>query len=229
MVINVAILCGFLGLYSFITTHKHAVVLSAQTSDSTVSIGAVRWSPRNLSTRHFRNGDSILHARTKEQWIRAYETNTPAWCYYDDDSTNLRSYGCLYNIHAVKDKRGLAPKGWRIPETNDWIATFKAIREYDKCGIRRSMQSRYGWNSNGIDAFGFKALPSGYRDGRGIYDGARERCLWWRVTGKSNVRDQIDSLCEAPYIWFEESIQFYDLSVVIARPSFGLSVRCVKE
>lgn len=80
-----------------------------------VKIGDQIWMPENLNVDTFRNGDSIHHMQTKEEWDDAAHNEVPAWCYYDFDPSNGEKYGKLYNWHAVNDPRGLAPDGWRVP------------------------------------------------------------------------------------------------------------------
>lgn len=77
------------------------------------------WHEKNLDLAFFRNGDPIPQAQSKEEWTKAIEDKQPAWCYYDNDSTSAEKRGKLYNWYAVNDKRGLAPKGWRVPNLDD--------------------------------------------------------------------------------------------------------------
>jgi uncharacterized protein (TIGR02145 family) len=80
-----------------------------------IIIGKQIWMTENLNLDKFQNGDSIPEARTIEEWMNACENKQPAWCYYNNDSTNGEKYGKLYNLFAVIDSRGLAPEGWHIP------------------------------------------------------------------------------------------------------------------
>ena len=70
---------------------------------------------KNLNVSRFRNGEIIFEAKTIEEWEKAGENKTPAWCYYNNNPTNGAKYGKLYNWYAVNDIRALAPKGWHIP------------------------------------------------------------------------------------------------------------------
>ncbi len=85
-----------------------------------VKIGTQFWMVENLNVITFRNGDTIMEARSSEEWIDASKENKPAWCYCNNDSLNAKKYGKLYNWYAVSDPRGLAPKGgWYIPSIAD--------------------------------------------------------------------------------------------------------------
>ena len=46
------------------------------------------WASKNLDVDHFRNGDVIPEAKTAEDWRIACESKIPAWCYFDNDSSN---------------------------------------------------------------------------------------------------------------------------------------------
>src|ERR1043165_1390179 len=86
-----------------------------------VQIGTQTWSTKNLDVSKFRNGDAITEAKTAAEWMAAAEQRKPAWCYYNNDASNGKKYGKLYNWFAVSDPRGLAPDGWHVPSDAEWI------------------------------------------------------------------------------------------------------------
>ncbi len=86
----------------------------------TTTIGSQTWTTSNLDVDRFRNGDKILEVTSGEQWKKAWDDGTPAWCYYEYKEENGLKYGRLYNWHAVTDPRGLAPEGWHIPKITEW-------------------------------------------------------------------------------------------------------------
>ena len=55
---------------------------------NTVKINKQEWLEQNLNIDHFRNGDTIIQASTKEAWKKAAESGTPAWCYYGYKAEN---------------------------------------------------------------------------------------------------------------------------------------------
>ena len=91
----------------------------AQSSDD-VKIGKQIWMSKNLDVSTFRNGEAIPEAKNAEEWAKAGENKTAAYCYYDYDSKNGKVYGKLYNWYAVNDSRGLAPNGYHIPSDAEW-------------------------------------------------------------------------------------------------------------
>lgn len=78
------------------------------------------WMAKNLNVSKFSNGDPIKECKTFQAWFDANLRGEPAWCYYDFDKANAEKYGKLYNYFAVTDRRWLAPKGWRVPNKEDF-------------------------------------------------------------------------------------------------------------
>jgi len=83
----------------------------------TVQIGNQCWIVENLKVTHYRNGDAITHITSDTAWANA---SSGAYCYFNNDPTNIEDYGNLYNWFAVNDSRGLAPQGWHVATDDDW-------------------------------------------------------------------------------------------------------------
>lgn len=81
-----------------------------------ITIGEQIWMTKNLDVINFQNGDPITQALNKEDWIRLLIEGKPAWCYFNFVD---KQYGKIYNFHAIIDKRGLSPKGWKIPNKDE--------------------------------------------------------------------------------------------------------------
>lgn len=92
-----------------------------------IVIGKQVWMSKNLNVDRFQNGDLIPEAKTREQWEIASKELKPAWCYFDNNPDNGEKYGRLYNYYAIIDPRGLAPKGWRIADDEDWKSLEREI------------------------------------------------------------------------------------------------------
>lgn len=144
-----------------------------------VTIGERVWMGQNLDVDSFRNGDPIPHARTDEEWAKADAEETPAWCYFGNDSANGRKYGRLYNWHAVADPRGLAPEGWSIPSDADWNELAEALGGTRNAG--KVLKSSSGWkdDGNGTNESGFTGRPGGARMPAGgfVWEG-QSACFW---------------------------------------------------
>ncbi len=113
----------------------------------TVVIGNQTWMAENLNVATFRNGDPIPQVKTIEEWEKASERGKPAWCYYDYDPKNGTKYGKLYNWFAVSDPRGIAPRGWHIPDHLDWIDLEEYLGDAEFAGDK--MKNTNGWSSYG--------------------------------------------------------------------------------
>ena len=110
---------------------KYAAYLLG-TAFETVQIGSQIWTKQNLNVSTFRNGEPIPEARTDEEWKEAGRLHHAAWCYYKNDPNNagVKWYGKLYNYWAVVDKRGLAPKGFHIPNKDEWTIFLNFLGEF---------------------------------------------------------------------------------------------------
>lgn len=137
------------------------------------------WMTENLNVDKFRNGDPIPHAKSPEEWKKAGEDKQPAWCYYDNNPTNGKKYGKLYNWYAVSDKRGLAPDGWHIPSDKEWTAFMNSLGS----NAIRKMKSTKGWydNGNGTNESGFAGLPGGFRNAEGKFINIGYFGFWWCI------------------------------------------------
>jgi uncharacterized protein (TIGR02145 family) len=82
-------------------------------------IGNKIFMAKNLNSTRFRNGDSIFFAKNIEEWHLAGRQEIPAYRYSNFDNSENNNGNMLYNFFAVKDERGLAPFGWRIPNLED--------------------------------------------------------------------------------------------------------------
>jgi hypothetical protein len=120
-----------------------------------VTIGTQVWMTENLNVDKFRNGDPIPQAKTDAEWKNADKNGKPAWCYHDNNPANGAKYGKLYNWHAVKDPRGLAPKGWHIPNDDDFInylQSFEGLIQFSAlAGSCRHPNGSFGF----IDNYGY--------------------------------------------------------------------------
>ena len=165
---------------------KNKVTISDTVTDidgnvyHTVKIGSQVWMVENLKVTHYRNGDPIPNVTVDSTW---YRLRTGAYCNYNNDPGYVSAYGQLYNWYAVKDPRGLEPKGWHVPTDEDWkqLEMYLGISQshVDLIGYRgnneggkmKSTGTREGgdglWhspNEGATNESGFSALPGGFRD-----------------------------------------------------------------
>ncbi|WP_259068987.1 fibrobacter succinogenes major paralogous domain-containing protein [Mucilaginibacter sp. X4EP1] len=189
-----------------------------------VVIGNQEWMSENLNTSQFRNGDTIMQAKTNQEWENAFQSKTAAWCYYNNNPENGKKYGRLYNHWAVIDGRGLAPNGWQIPNQQD----FQNLIDYlgsDSAAV--ILKSKTGWQEgNGLNSVGFNALPAGERDG-GILinneDGKYDSC---KYMGQQSCFWSSDATEFQLSYFYPDNRRFYLISPLVQ--GLGLSVRCFK-
>ena len=157
----------------------------------------------NLEVTTFRNLDPIMEAKTDEEWIRAGQQGIPAWCYYENDSKYNYYYGKLYNWHAVNDKRGLAPEGYRIP----------TIKELDALTISPDYMFPGGSRTHVEDIDGNTHI---------LFDGIREMGLFW-----SSSEDKDDK--ELAWYKYFDTYCDTDSQIDVNYKSVGASVICIKD
>lgn len=208
-----------------------------------VIIGTQEWSAKNLSTVHFRNGDSIP-LLTGEIWSlpMGWGASQPQCCNYINDANFDTLYGKLYNWYTVNDSRGVCPAGWRVPSNNDWdiLNTFlgpdsAGLKMRDACCSFTVGYCDYAWwsemcyNSPTPNSSGFSAKPGswcGFGGGWGGNYPAGAAGVWWSST-------EIDSIL-ADFRTISRQLDPNKLSSDFLgdysrNKKNGFSVRCMRE
>jgi uncharacterized protein (TIGR02145 family) len=222
---------------------KKKLKKEANNDYDSIKIGVAEWSTSNLNTEKFRNGDKIPLAINDKEWNDFGKDGKPACCYYDYNKENI-NFGLLYNYFALIDKRGIAPKGYRLSSKSDWLELRNEIGK-DSRNLLSLMNSKL-WNRvyiSGIRAAGnnstkFNAIPSGLRrlvyitswEGESLYESCFAKkgnySYWWTVDGHSvylGFSDGMEGESEYPEFNIEDTKSTH-LDYLMC----GLSVRCVK-
>ncbi len=195
----------------------------------TVTIGSQVWISKNLNVDHFANGDPIPEAKTALEWKEASDKHAPAWCYFENDPAYGKIYGKLYNWYAVTDPRGLAPRGWHVPNDNEWGSIIGYLDESGTIvtkpvtkKVGKSLKTESGWKygGNGNNSSGFTGLPGGTRNLDTSFSVPRSVGAWWSTTEQGTDGAWVRSLSASSYGEVYRYNQF---------KSGGLSVRCVKD
>lgn len=170
-------------LIHFITLLIFSTVFGQEFKE--IKIGNQIWMSENLNVDKFKNGVSILEAKSFKEWDAYSKAGEPVWCYYDFNNENYR-YGKLYNVFAVINSRGLAPEGWDIPNRSDFqiLLDFLGGQENEdkKNNIASTkLRSDFDWyqGNNGTNIVGFSALPCGRLSGVGFFLGKDEAVEFW--------------------------------------------------
>jgi uncharacterized protein (TIGR02145 family) len=191
-----------------------------------VTIGTQVWMKENLNVSTFQNGDTIPEIKTGAEWEKAGKEGKPAWCYYNNDPANGAKYGKLYNWFALIDKRGLAPKGWRIPNDSDWTVL---LNNYPDSIVDNKLKSTSGWakNGNGDNGSGFSALPGGVFVGiKGFYQLGTDG-YFWSSTEQKRIAKYDDQTAHC--IQLSSTISDDRIILSEGNKACGESVRCLKK
>ena len=202
---------GYGNLVSFIT--------SKDSVEGTVIIGTQEWMLTNLNVETYRNGNAITHIEDLVEWAN---TNSGAWCYYQNDPSNNAVYGKLYNWYAVTDPRGLAPTGWHIPSSAEIDTLVTVLGGSPVAGGKMKEANTIHWlppNTGATNVAGFTALPAGDRDHGGNFQRKGEESYFWSSTNFSS--------------YDARGFHLTNVNTVAMRNSYekrrGFSVRCLKD
>lgn len=148
-----------------------------------------------------RNGQVYPTVQIGNQcWLKKnmnYQTGN-SWC-YANNSANCATYGRLYDWETAL---GVCPSGWHLPTDNEWKILEGTVDS--KYGVGNSiwnldnwrgydagyhLKDKTGWLSlgrgpdNGSNAFGFTAIPGGYRSaGGGPFIQIGSHAYFWSST-----------------------------------------------
>jgi uncharacterized protein (TIGR02145 family) len=79
-------------------------------------------------------GKSEDEVKSDGEWKRMFDYDEKkaraAWCYYDNDRANGAKFGRIYAPH---DLYKLCPRGWRVPQWDDWAELLRScgVSEFD--------------------------------------------------------------------------------------------------
>jgi uncharacterized protein (TIGR02145 family) len=170
-------------------------------------------------------GDQIWIAKNLN-----YNTTSGSMCYGEDNSnyseltvqSNCDKFGRLYDWAAAM---GVCPDGWHLPSNNEWYQLVNYVNEAycsdNKCA-EEYLKSMSGWleeSYNGLDVYGFSALPGGEKHDNG--DFYNRKGSWWSATTPGN---------DPNYAWCVDFPDDYQYMFIANPKSTSLrSVRCVKD
>lgn len=193
----------------------------------TVTIAAMTFTVENAQMTHYRNGDPIRNLKSSTDWKNAKTAkDSGAWCYYDNTNNKdtQKNYGKLYNWYAVKDPRGLAPKGFHVPTVKDFA---KLVANLDMNVECQELKSAQYWNDADCNKpnrnkSGFTALPAGNRYflGDAFYKMGEDGSFWSSTEYNSDAADCLS-------LFFDS----YSFGVTrnVSDKLAGLSVRFVQD
>ena len=185
----------------------------------TVKIGTQEWMTENLNVEHYRNGDPIPEVKDLKEWERL---TTGAWCYYDNDSKNGKTYGKLYNGYAVNDPLGLEPNGWHIPREAEWTKLSEYFGGKEVAGGKLKATTLW-WspNAGATNESGFTAFPGGATGLDPMFGKVGKYGWFWSCS--VNLDKDYDAYCR--YLDYDDPNFFHTYINKFA----GMSCRCIKD
>jgi uncharacterized protein (TIGR02145 family) len=150
---------------------------------------------------------------------------------YENKPANCEKYGRLYNWETAMKA---CPSGWHLPSNAEWDKLYRFAdgtsgteSPYKSETAGKYLKAKEGWNDyegrtgNGLDVFGFSALPGG--GGTGLSDGdfsnVGSHGRWWSASGYG-VRNAYN---RDMYYDYEGVNYYYSIKYVLR------SVRCVQD
>ena len=186
---------------------------------ASVIIGNQEWMASNLIVSHYNDGTTIPNVASL--WS---STDTPAWCWYDDDSAAYSHLGKLYNGYAVSvnNPKNICPVGWIVPSKSQWDELDSYLRDVYSTEIALAIKDTVGWQngSNGTNELGFSAIPGGERTQNGyfyIYDKT------YFYTSDEHETTSQNGIAKA--VWGSSS----RISSSSSGKGYAYSVRCMKD
>lgn len=143
-----------------------------------VQIGNLTWMAENLRFMDVGSGNADGAAGAA---VDAAEGSVTVFA-PDGDEKKLDDFGSLYTWAAAKVA---CPEGWRLPTSEDMDALLAAAGE--KPGA--ALKSSGGWfkKGNGSDDLDFAAVPAGFKNPGGKFDGIGGFAQFW--SGAENEED----------------------------------------
>ena len=170
---------------------------------STVTIGTQVWTVENLDVTKYQNGEPITNISDNALWNN---TETGAYCDYDNNALNSNTFGRLYNWYATNDSRNIAPEGWHVATYTD----YQVLIDYLGGPWKADEIMKNG---------GFNALPGGKRNRDGVFFDQGTYPYFWSST------EYHEGSAWARYVVLDGG----ELNIINLSKNYGFSVRCVRD
>jgi uncharacterized protein (TIGR02145 family) len=187
-----------------------------------VTIGSQVWMAENMKTKKYLNGDLI--GTTTPATLDISNESIPKYQWsYNNDESNVATYGRLYTWYAVTDNRKLCPEGWHVPTAVEWVALSDFLGGEDVAGGKLKEVGNVHWISSeyggATNESGFTGLPGGLHSYNGLFSGIGSVGIWW---SSWESRTYLGVAFGLNYLYPDAKIEGEEKSK-------GYSVRCIKD
>ncbi|MGC1390480.1 MAG: FISUMP domain-containing protein [Bacteroidales bacterium] len=162
-----------------------------------VEIGTQVWMAENLKTTKYNDGTAIPNETDNTAWR---SLTTGAYSDYDNTPSTSITYGRLYNWYTVDNNantkvasnggKNVCPTSWHVPTDAEWSTLTTYLGGESVAAGKLKETGTTHWttpNTGATNESGFTALPSGYHDYDGTYDGIGCTGYWWSTTEYSTI------------------------------------------
>jgi len=189
----------------------------------TITIGTQSWMVSNLRTTRYNDNTIIPEVTDNIAWS---QLSSPAYSWYENDSTKNSKVGALYNWYAVNmatnGEKNVCPTGWHVPTDNDWVILTTFLGGESVAGGKMKERGLTHWqkpNTGASNQSGFTGLPGGGRYSTGRFRGIGTRAGWWSST------ELMSTSGRGRYLYYEYSMVYRGSG----SKRDGFSVRCVRD
>lgn len=149
-----------------------------------VTLGTQVWMVENLRTTKFEDGTVIP---TKVGDVSGESSPVYQWAYNDNES-NVATYGRMYTWFVASNVRNVCPTGWHVPTYTEWEDFKTYLGGEVGAGGKLKEAGLVHWttpNTGATNETNFTALPGGYRNPTGGYVSLGLSCYFWTSTVNS--------------------------------------------
>jgi uncharacterized protein (TIGR02145 family) len=154
-----------------------------------VTIGTQVWMKENLKTTKYNNGTVIRNEKNYSQWK---DLTTGVYCDFNNDLSNSKVYGKLYNWFAVSSQ--ICPTGWHVPSNDEYLILFNFLGGENVAGAKMKEAGTAHWEeyNDATNSSGFTALPGGHLDAYTVtLDTIGYMAILWTKTEFSEISSMI--------------------------------------
>ena len=191
-----------------------------------ITIGTQTWMAENLKTTRYNDGTLIPLITDGTAWSTASGSGDDGYCWYNNEASNLITYGALYNWFAIdmlsNGAKNVCPVGWHVPTDGEWTTLTNYLGGTGVGGGKMKEAGLAHWNSpnNGAtNESGFSGLPGGYRNTNGAFFLIGSNGFWWS-----------SSEVDTSNAW--DRVLFYNVVNGVRNNNdkrHGFSVRCLRD